>query len=479
MPIADIIIGQAYHLRFDPKLWKAMQPYPPLGPLYALSYLRSRGLSVAFADSMLSTTTNDWTRALERTQARFAVLYEDNFNYLTKMCLLRMREAAFEMIRSAKNAGCTVIVSGSDASDNSPLYLREGADYVIVGEGEIALGELLESLVHRSKLEPDEVAGVRSRRTAESEVAPRIPIRNLDDMPFPAWEAVDLERYRQIWLRRHGYFSLSMVTTRGCPYHCNWCAKPIWGQRYNSRSPENVVEEMEWLARSARPDHIWFTDDIFGLKKGWIEQFARLLEGKGLRIPFKCLMRADLVNEAVAEALGRAGCTMVWIGAESGSQKVLDAMEKGTTVSDNDRATARLRRQGIAVGYFLQFGYPGEEWSDIKQTIRMIRNNRPDDIGVSISYPLPGTKFYARVRSEMDGKENWIDSDDLAPLFRGRYRRSFYRILHRAVHREFRARRAFGNLVRMRRFSPKPLIGSALIPLDQARLLYYRGLNKA
>ncbi|MCS6910092.1 MAG: B12-binding domain-containing radical SAM protein [Anaerolineales bacterium] len=452
----DILFGQSYFLRFDPKLWEAMQPYPPLGTLYAASYMRARGYSVALFDAMLAGSEQEWAAALDRHKPRFAVLYEDNFNYLSKMCLLRMREAAFVMIAMAKARGCTIIVAGADATDHADLYLRRGADFVLLGEGEVTLGELLDALTGRTAQPLTNILGLawldRERQTAESGktaavgglrsavvTTPRRPdIKHLDNLPFPAWDLVDIERYRRIWRERHGYFSLNVVTTRGCPYHCNWCAKPIWGQRYNARSPENVVAELVYLKQHFAPDHLWFMDDIFGLKPGWLERFADLVREAGVVMPFKCLLRADLVTEKTAAALAAAGCRTVWIGAESGSQKVLDAMEKGQTVDDIRRATALLRRHGIEVGFFLQFGYPGETWADITLTRQMVRECAPDDIGISVSYPLPGTKFYERVKLELGAKQNWKDSSDLALLYRGPFPTPFYRALHRLVHAEHR-----------------------------------------
>jgi len=234
-----------------------------------------------------------------------------------------------------------------------------------------------------------------------------------------------------------------MVTTRGCPYHCNWCAKPIWGQRYNSRSPENVAAEMKWLKETFAPDHIWFADDILGLKPNWIEKFASLLHEADAVIPFKCLQRADLVNEKTAPALAQAGCKTVWLGAESGSQTILDAMDKGDTVADIYTAAQLLQANGIEVGFFLQFGYPGETWEDIQKTLKMVRECAPDDIGISVSYPLPGTKFFERVKLELGEKQNWVDSQDLAMLYRGPFPTEFYRRLHTRVHHEFRMRQAW------------------------------------
>jgi len=198
---------------------------------------------------------------------------------------------------------------------------------------------------------------------------------------------------------------------------------------------------MKWLKENFAPDHIWFADDIFGLKPNWIEKFAESLQALDGVIPFKCLQRADLVNEKTAAALAKAGCKTVWLGAESGSQKILDAMDKGDKVEDIYRAVKLLRENGIEVGFFLQFGYPGETWIDVQKTLQMVRECAPDDIGISVSYPLPGTKFFERVKLELGEKQNWIDSEDLAMLYRGPFPTEFYRILHGRVHYEFRTRR--------------------------------------
>ena len=437
--MTQLLFGQSYYLRFDPKLWEAQQPYPPLGTLYAAAYLRARGYAVGLFDAMLAASEAEWAAALDQHRPRYAILFEDNFNYLSKMCLLRMREAAFTMIAMAKARGSTVILCGADATDHAGKYLAAGADYVLLGEGEETLGELVDRLEGRTTGSLDDILGLvwPQGRT------PRRPdIRHLDALPFPAWDLVDIPRYKAIWLPRHGYYSMNMVTTRGCPYHCNWCAKPIWGQRYNSRSPENVAAEMQWLKEQFAPDHIWFADDILGLKPGWLARFTDLLRESNAVIPFKCLTRADLVTEAVAQALATAGCETVWLGAESGSQKILDAMDKGDQVSDIYTAAARLRAAGIRVCFFLQFGYPGETWDDIQATLKMVRECLPDDIGISVSYPLPGTRFYDRVRSQLGDKQNWIDSSDLALLYEGPFPQEFYRILHGRVHHEFRLRHA-------------------------------------
>lgn len=478
--MTQVLFGQSYYLRFDPKLYAAMQPYPPLGTLYAASTLRERGYDVALFDAMLARSEEEWESALERHAPRFAVLYEDSFNYLSKMCLLRMRQAAFTMMQAAQKRGCTVLVSSSDATDHLGEYLAQGAHYVLIGEGERTLVELMDALTGRSEEDLPSIRGLAYREPDGMirKTPPREFIRDLDQLPFPAWDLVDMRDYEHAWRSAHGYFSMNLVTTRGCPYHCNWCAKPIYGQRYNVRSPENVVAEMKLLKETFHPDHVEFADDIFGLRPGWIERFADLVHEHDTQIPFKCLLRADLVKEDTVAALQRAGCRTVWMGAESGSQKILDAMDKGTRVEQIYTATERLHRAGIQVGFFLQFGYRGEDRRDIEKTLQMVRDCRPDDIGISVSYPLPGTGFFEQVRQELGEKQNWLDSDDLAMMYRGTYSTEFYRVLHRAVHAEFRLRRSWSELERAvrhpRRWRPTHLRLLPAIPLHAARLILAR-----
>jgi radical SAM superfamily enzyme YgiQ (UPF0313 family) len=247
-----------------------------------------------------------------------------------------------------------------------------------------------------------------------------------------------MELYRKAWISAHGYFSLNVASSRGCPYSCNWCAKPIYGNSYHVRSARAVAAELRLLKDAYRPDHIWFADDIFALSQRWTLEFADAVEELDARIPFKMQSRCDLMTRETVKALRRAGCGEVWMGAESGSQRILDAMDKGIRVSQIHEAAENLRKHGIRACLFLQFGYPGEEWPQIEATIRMVRDIAPDDVGISVSYPLPGTKFHQIVSGELGAKSNWNDSADLAMMFRGAFGTDFYRALADAIHAEVR-----------------------------------------
>jgi anaerobic magnesium-protoporphyrin IX monomethyl ester cyclase len=254
------------------------------------------------------------------------------------------------------------------------------------------------------------------------------------DAGLTAWDLVDVDRYRSVWMKAHGYFSLNMAASRGCSFRCSWCSKPIWGNQYLQRSPLEVAAEMAHLKRSFNPDHIWFADDIFGFRVDWVTQFAAATRMAGAQIPFNIQTRADLISEPMALALRDARCKEVWIGAESGSQKILDAMNKGTTVSEILTARERLKSVGIRVGFFIQLGYIDEQLEDILATRDLLMSAQPDEIGVSVSYPLPGTKFYELVKAQMRAKTHWHESNDLDMMFQGTYTSDFYRAVRNLLH---------------------------------------------
>ncbi len=275
-------------------------------------------------------------------------------------------------------------------------------------------------------------------------------IRDLDALPFPAWDLVDIESYRKIWLQHHGYFSLNLATTRGCPFKCNWCAKPIYGNRYTSRSPSHVVGEIELVLKNYSPDYFWMCDDIFGLKPGWVQEFNALLSARNIKIRYKIQSRVDLLlQEDTLDALAQSGADTIWVGAESGSQKILDAMDKGTKVEEIYEATRLMKQKGIRVAFFLQFGYLGETQEDIDATIRMVCTLLPDEVGISVSYPLPGTKFYEKVKDQLREKQNWTDSDDLMVMFESTFNKKYYKELHRYVHGVYRKQKGYFSLKKL------------------------------
>jgi anaerobic magnesium-protoporphyrin IX monomethyl ester cyclase len=435
----SILVCHSYYLRLDQKQVLRAKPYPPLATLQVVARLRKAGHRVSFFDAMLADGIDEYDRLLQAGQPQLVLFYEDNFNFLSKMCLDTMRRAACEMIASARRAGAKIIAAGPDVTDAPGPYLKAGADLALIGEGLSALLEVLPRLDLTPNADnADLVHGVSGIASLSGG---RVPARSgsksmpiAADVGLAAWDLVDMDRYRAMWMKAHGYFSLNMAASRGCPFRCTWCAKPIWGNKYLQRNATEVAAEMAYLKRSFNPDHIWFADDIFGFRVDWVAEFAASVRAAGAQIPFTIQTRADLVGERMAAALRDAGCREAWIGAESGSQRVLDAMNKGTTVAEIRVARDRLKSVGIRVGFFIQLGYMDEELVDILATRDLLDAARPDEIGVSVSYPLPGTKFYDLVKAQLGGKTHWQESNDLDMMFQGTYTSDFYRAVRNLMH---------------------------------------------
>jgi anaerobic magnesium-protoporphyrin IX monomethyl ester cyclase len=435
----SILVCHSYYLRRDQKQVLRAKPYPPLATLQVVSLLRNAGHRVAFFDAMLADGTDEYDLLLQAERPQVVLFYEDNFNFLSKMCLDTMRRAACDMIASARSAGARVISAGPDVTDAPGPYLNAGADLALIGEGLSALLEVLPRLDSNPQASSADLTqglvGVASLGGAEA------PARGGSKAPtlaaevgLAAWDLVDMERYRKVWRKAHGYFSLNMAASRGCPFRCTWCAKPIWGNQYLQRNATEVALEMGFLKRSFHPDHIWFADDIFGFRVDWVSEFAASVRAADASIPFTIQTRADLVSERMAETLREAGCREAWIGAESGSQRVLDAMNKGTTVAEIKAARERLKAVGIRAGFFIQLVYMGEQLDDILATRDLLAAARPDEIGVSVSYPLPGTKFYDLVKAQLGGRTRWRESNDLDMMFHGTYTSDFYRAVRNLMH---------------------------------------------
>jgi len=441
-----VLFSHSYFLNFDKKQLELSKPYPPLATILAASYLREKGNEVVLFDVNFVENPKEIKNKIADFKPDIVVFYDDGFNYLTKMCLTNMREACFEMIKIAKENDVSVFVSSSDSTDNYEKYLEKGADVIMLGEAEETLLELVNNVSQKETFEM--VKGI-SFFNSENKVV-KNPVRSirvdLDELPLPAWDLIDIKPYKKAW-KKHGYFSINLATTRGCPYKCNWCAKPIYGTRYNSRSASHVVDEIKLIQSFFDFEHIWFCDDIFGLKPNWVQEFKVKLEEENIKINYKIQSRADLLlkDETILN-LAKSGCEEVWIGAESGSQKVLDAMDKNTTVSQIVKSTELMKKHGIKPCYFLQLGYLGETWEDLKLTFNLLFDNMPSDIGVSVSYPLPGTKFYDIVANQFTEKANWTDSDELLLMYKSTFKPEFYKVTHKFIHQRFRQKQVENSL---------------------------------
>jgi anaerobic magnesium-protoporphyrin IX monomethyl ester cyclase len=428
----DVLLVAPYSLAQDPIEQKLMKPYPLLGLLYVAAALRPHCvvevLDMTFQDESAV------ARVLATKKPRIVGVHGN----------IVCREGAASVIRQAKAAGATVIAGGPDPSTYEELFLGQyGADYIVAGEAEFTVVELVQALLSG---EPPEkirtIAGLVFLKDGQvSRSNPRPLVKDLDLLPMPAWDMIDLEPYFSAWRKRWGYSSLHIMTSRGCPFNCNWCSKEIFARSFRQHSPERVVDEMLLLRDHYGVDRIWLADDIVGPNKKWMERWHVEVLQRQAQIPFECLTRVDLVDELTIRQLKDIGCWKIYYGAESGSQKVLDAMEKGIKVEQIYEATRITKAAGIQVGFFIMFGYLGEELEDIRLTEKMLKELQPETAGFSVAYPLKGTPFYEKVKAQMLPQQHqWVSTNENRLLFQARYPNRYYHLTIRRLQKQMAAR---------------------------------------
>jgi anaerobic magnesium-protoporphyrin IX monomethyl ester cyclase len=425
-----LLLTHAYFLHEDLKEQQIMKPYAPLGILYLCSHLRARGFEVEIYDSTFG-SREELSRILNDGPPAAVGIYAN----------LMTRGAAIDIIAAARAAGWRVIVGGPEPSNYAEEYLDAGADIVVPGEAEVALEQLM-----ASRFDPAAWPGTSgiiyrdaSRNIVRTSGARLLP--DLDAQPWPDRERIDIPRYMRTWREHHGKSSVSVITARGCPYKCNWCSHSVYGHTHRRRSPRAVAEEVEWLLGRYNPDMLWIADDVFTIHHGWVLEYAAELKRRGIRIPFECITRADRVNERIADALRELGCMRVWIGSESGSQRILDAMERGVTVEQVRRAVGLCKSNGIETGMFLMWGYDGEDISDVEATVDHVKQCRPDIFFTTVSYPIKGTPWFGKVATRLVNVKPWSQSTDREFQIRGRHSRRFYKYADELLRGEMSAQR--------------------------------------
>jgi radical SAM superfamily enzyme YgiQ (UPF0313 family) len=369
----------------------------------------------------------------------------------------------------------SVIVADQEPPTEAEEYLARDVDAVVIGEGEATLAELLPLLLANPwSRDWSDVAGIVYRNEADRVVRtrPRALIRNLDAQPWPDREAVDIPAYLEAWRGRHGFGSVSLLTARGCPFTCRWCSRSVFGETHRRRSAANVADEVEWLVERYRPDQLWYVDDVFTIHQGFVRALADEMQRRSLRVPFECISRADRLDEDMADALARLGCRRLWIGSESGSQAVLDAMDRRVTVEQVQRATHLLQARGIQVGMFIMLGYEGEEPADLQATVDHLKASTPDVFLTTVAYPIKGTPYHQEVRDRLRSDRPWEERTDRDARVLGRRTPLFYRFVRQwmesEVARDGRARAATYGFA-PRRLCTTRRLGMALLEGQRVR----------
>jgi anaerobic magnesium-protoporphyrin IX monomethyl ester cyclase len=446
----DLLLANAYMLALDVEEQRIMRPHPPLGVLYLSSHLKARGFDVGVFDGTFQ-TMEDFDRSLQRHRPRAVGIA---VNLMTK-------RNALAMAAIARRHGARVVIGGPDPPHHAAAYLEAGADVVVVGEGEHTLEELLPALDAGGDLSAIDGIVFRARDGAVVRTAPRALLPDLDAQPFPDRSAIDLPAYLDAWRKRHGVGTVSLITARGCPYTCTWCSRSVFGESHRRRSPINVADEVEAIVDRYHPERLWYADDVFAIHRTWTIDYARELERRRLRLPFECISRAERIDDAVAEALVSLGCFRVWIGSESGSQKILDAMKRKVAVEQVRDSAARLRRRGIEVGMFIMLGYDGEDHADLHATVEHLKRTAPDVFLTTVSYPIKGTPYYASIEPKLAAPKAWTDSTDRDLVVRGRPVKTYYDFARRWMTAEVARDRHWrqGRYARAARAASSALVG--------------------
>ena len=421
----DILLTHGYFLYEDPKELQIMKPYPPLGILYICSHLRRKGVRAEVFDSTFSSR-----------KELFDLLHQGPPSILGIYANLMTRSKVVEILRVAKEAGWQTLVGGPEPGAYVQEYLRVGADVVVIGEGELTLEELVPALQSRADLHRVDGIAFLAEDGSVVRTKPREQIKDIDAQPWPARDCIDMSRYVEVWREHHGMGSVSLITARGCPYHCKWCSHEVFGKTHRRRKPASVAEELEFLIRQYEPQMAWMADDVFTIHHGWLFQYATELKRRGLKLPFECISRADRLNRQVVETLAEIGCFRVWIGSESGSQRILDAMERGVTVEEVQSGVALCRSAGIQTGMFLMWGYEGEEMSDIEATVEHVKKSDPDIFFTTVAYPIKGTPYFSEVADRVEGLKLWSEGSDRDFRIRNRHSRQYYRFADKLLRSE-------------------------------------------
>ncbi|NJM40897.1 MAG: B12-binding domain-containing radical SAM protein [Anaerolineae bacterium] len=417
--MADILLTHGYFLWEDEKEQQIMKPYPTLGLLYNAAYLKRAGFDVALYDTTFGNRAELYARLADKS-APVLGLYT---NLIT-------RGSVVQIMTEAKRHGWHVVVGGPESANYPAEYLVHGADVIVIGEGEATLAELLPALRTHGPHRLHHVAGIVFRDESGELVRnpERDQIDDIDSIPWPARELIDQQQYVEVWRKHHGMGSVNLITARGCPYKCKWCSHAVFGYSHRRRNYMDCADEVQHIYETYKPDQVWYADDVFTISHRWLYDYAAELKRRNIKLPFETISRADrMMDERVLATLAEMGCYRIWIGSESGSQRILDAMQRGVTVEQVQWATKAAQKHGIEVGMFLMWGYDGEDLSDIEATIDHVKKANPNIYFTTVSYPIKNTPYYKKVEDSLALNKDWAAATDRDYVIKGRHTRAYYK----------------------------------------------------
>ena len=427
---ADLLLCNPYFIKDDPVTRRTMDIYPLIGHGYLASYLGAQGYAVDIFDGTFTNGVADYLDKLRISRPAVVGVYGHVLS----------RHNAFAFAHAARERGMRVIAGGPDATAYCDEYLRNGFEVVVCGEGEETAHAVMEWIGRAGSVsELHDVQGIAFRTEAGNIVnTDRRPYKkDIGTLPFPRRDRAIYEPYLEAWRRTHGYTSMPIFASRGCPFDCHFCFRPVFGRHYRVREPENVLAEIEACTSEFGATHFRFVDDIFVVRKKWVRQFSRLIQERGVHLNFDILSRADLIDENVAVDLKAMGVRRVYLGMESGSDDVLNMMNKHMKTEHSIKAANIIHRNGMEFLAWILLGYPGESKKDIYLTRDMVTKIKPDVLSISVAFPIKGTPFYDMVKDALQKKRPiWRRTAENRLVFRGRYPNPFYFLVRLWLHQE-------------------------------------------
>ncbi|WP_284653705.1 B12-binding domain-containing radical SAM protein [Flavobacterium terrisoli] len=454
----SILFTHAYYLSDDPKEQKIMKPYPPLGLLYVSAYLKNKNIDNDVFDTTFSSQNEQLDFILEK-QPKVICIYT---NLMTKVEVIRL----IKILKTDTYNFPKIVLGGPDVTYNVDNYLKAGADFLVIGEGEETTFELYNAIMNNGDFR--QVNGIAFLENCEAIQTPaRTKFKELDDLPLPNREAINMYSYLETWKTNHGQSSMTISTQRGCPYTCKWCSTAVYGQSYRRRPANLVAEEMKMLKEKYNPDALWFVDDVFTVSHKWLIAFREEVLKQEAIIPFECITRAERLNDEILQLLKDIGCFRIWIGAESGSQTIIDAMDRRVDVNQVKKVIQDTNAMGIETGTFIMLGYPGETEKDITETIQYLKDANPTLYTITVAYPIKGTSLYNEIEDKITAQPDWETSTDRDIDFERTYSRKYYQYAVSKVVNEVEFHKASKNSLKALKLKTKSILASGLMKINK------------
>ncbi|MGQ4872935.1 MAG: B12-binding domain-containing radical SAM protein [Promethearchaeia archaeon] len=374
-----------YDIKNKPKVFVNTSFFPPINLAYLSSFLENYGFSTHIID-------------MDAEKFGLSSIPKIIKYYKPKVIGIGITSdviypISYEIVKKIKQVKNLPIIVGGLFPTNNPEFLmkKPQIDFLIRGEGEQTLLELMNFLIY-NKGDLSKIKGLSFRKNGLIIHNPeRELIKNLDEIPFPAWEKFDTKKYYTSISYKNPSFGIT--ASRGCPYRCIFCATSVY-KYYRIRSPKNVVDEIEWLIRNKNIKDITFHDPTFNISSKWVIEFCKELLKRKINIKWRCLCRVDNINEKMVAYMKSAGCYCIAFGIETSQDKFLEFLQKDFTIAQVLKAIKIIKKYKIELLAYFMYGIPGQKILDLERDIKFIKKINPDYVNVLILNPATGTKLY-------------------------------------------------------------------------------------